>query len=49
MNLFKGAGYSVARTAGSHSIFDIVAHKVTDKLDRTIHICVLAQCKLKKV
>lgn len=49
MDILRKAGYSVARTAGSHSPFDIIAHRSTDKLDRTIHILVLAQCKLKKV
>lgn len=45
MQIFKKHGYSVARTAGSHSPFDVVLFKETEQLKRECRVLVLVQCK----
>ena len=45
VKLFKSAGYSVARIAGSHGPFDIVALKTARKRNTKLFICVLVQSK----
>ena len=52
MQLFRDAGYEirdVARTAGSHSWFDVVATKKTLHSRKVCYIAVLVQCKTEKL
>lgn len=48
VQIFKDAGYNAIRTAGSHSVFDVVLTKTTSENEK---ICFVAfvQCKVKKI
>jgi len=47
VNLFKKHGFKAARTAGSHSPYDVIIWKETEKYKK---ICFVAfvQCKVRK-
>lgn len=48
IQLFKDAGYQTARTAGSHSPFDVIVWKETEE-NKKICFVAFIQCKVKKL
>jgi Holliday junction resolvase len=47
--LFKDAGWTVTRAAGSHSPFDLIAIKRTLQQQKEVWFTVLMQCKARGV
>lgn len=48
VNLFRNNGYQAARTAGSHSPYDVIIWKET-KNNKKICFVAFVQCKVKKI
>lgn len=48
VNLFRKNGYQAARTAGSHSPYDVIIWKET-KINKKICFVAFVQCKVKKI
>lgn len=49
IQLLRKAGYTVARTKGSHGVFDLAAVKETEHNSKQIWVGLFIQCKVMKL
>lgn len=48
ISIFKAAGWGALRSAGSHSPYDVVLIKYTEKNKKIVFVA-FVQCKVKKI